>query len=153
MRPVCLLIAILFGAQFACSQTHQTFVIKKATAKSIAGYYCTDYTTDGRLCFYFDTLGGAHTLVSTNGVGDIAIQFLNAKANTAIGNYTISGDTLQLITTAGISGTGFQKNYTGKMTTTITGVVNGSEIEMTITAFIEGMPPSVKTIKAYRVKQ
>ena len=146
------LITLLFPAVLA-AQVDSVFTVKKPDAKWVAGYYCSDNTTDGRICFHFDTLYNVSTTTAGNNVSNIAVQFANGADSAPLSRYSVTGDTLKFVSVAKVSGIGLQKNGFGTMTTTVVGLIKGSEIAMKITAQINGRSPATREVTIYRVKQ
>lgn len=68
-----LFIVSLFNCALSHAQQEHTYTVKKQKPETFVGTFCTEYLTDGRTCFEFDTAGTVHFFVWGKDLKSIAL--------------------------------------------------------------------------------
>lgn len=145
-------VLLLLLLPFAVKCQTDVFTVKKNSSHFVPGFYCSDYMTDGRSCFYFDTLNKVHFFVSNQSPEKIPVAYMQSPAAYYTVPYVVNADTVKFISSIYNSPSDFNPVAT-KQTTTVTGLVKDDMIRLTI--IVEGGMgrPSKKEIYIRRIPQ
>lgn len=137
---------------FAVKAQTGVFTVKKNNPHFVPGFYCSDYMTDGRSCFYFDTLNKVHFFISSQSPEKIPVAYMQSPASYYTVPYVVNADTVSFIASIYNSPSDFNPIAT-KQTTTVTGLIKEDMIRLTI--IVEGGMgrPSKKEIYIRRIPQ
>lgn len=133
MRGLTVLL-VLWSSLATQAQQGEVFAVKKnsANAATLTGFYCTDYMTDGRACYYFDSLHYVAVFSSSANPQTIPEDYqtnIKGRNTEARLPYTLHADTLRFTITRPVTTNG----QPGLMITEATGLVVNDRIYLTLT--------------------
>lgn len=132
-----LLISLAFAQQDA------TFTVKKSKQAFKPGFYCSDYMTDGRACYYFDTLGTVRMFNSPELPDKIPAAFAKKPNVLYSAPYTYTNDTLRFKIAVYLNPGDFNP-VSAKQTTTVVGTLKDDMIRLTAVTDVNGRVDSRK---------
>ena len=141
----CLLLPIVALAQDA------TFVVKKGKQAFKPGFYCSDYMTDGRICFYFDTTGNVRVFNSDKAPDKIRAAFAQNPRILYTAPYTVINDTVRFTAVLYLNPGDFNP-ITLKQSTTVTGLAKDDMIRLYSVTDVNGRVDSKKEIFVRRIE-
>lgn len=128
-----------------------TFVVKKNNPVFRPGFYCSDYMTDGRACFYFDTMGTVRVFNSEQAPEKIPAAFAKKPRILYTAPYTVKGDTVRFVAILYLTPSDFNP-ITIKQTTIVTGIVRDDKIRLLSVTDVNGRVDSRKETFVRRIE-
>lgn len=126
------------------------FTVKKHKQTFKPGFYCSDYMTDGRACFYFDTLGTVRMFNSAEAPDKIPAAFAKKPNVPYSAPYVFADDTLRFKAAVYLNPGDFNP-VTVKQTTTVTGTLKEDMIRLISVTDVNGRVDSRKETFVRRI--
>ena len=128
-----------------------TFTVKKGKQAFKPGFYCSDYMTDGRICFYFDTTGNVRVFNSDKVPEKIPSAFAQNPRILYTAPYSVQNDTVRFKAVIYLTPGDFNP-ITAKQTTTVVGHAKDDMIRMLAFTDVNGRVDSRKEIFVRRIE-
>lgn len=132
------------------AQSEDVFTVKKKTGSFVPGYYCSDYMTDGRACFYFDSTGTVRMFISDKTPEKIPASFAQKPNALYSTNYVVKADTVSFVAVVYINGGDFNP-VNGKQTTTVKGQFKDDKIRLVSITDVNGKTTSTRETFVRRI--
>ncbi|MFN8300194.1 MAG: hypothetical protein U0T75_13910 [Chitinophagales bacterium] len=145
MRGLTVFLSLLLSLALY-SQQEEVFAIKKnSTGKpGLQGFYCSDYMTDGRACYYFDSLHYVAVFSSSanpQGIPQDYTTNIKGRNTEARVPYTQLGDTILFTITRPV----ITNSQPGLLVTQATGLLANGRIYFTLTTRLNTGTPTTRT--------
>ncbi len=145
MRGLTVLLALLLSLALH-SQQEDVFAVKKNNTfkTGLQGFYCSDYMTDGRACYYFDSLHYVVVFSSSANLQAIPQDYttnIKGRNTEARVPYTQHGDTIRFTITRPV----ITNNQPGLLVTEATGLLANDRIYFTLTTRQNAGTPTTRT--------
>lgn len=142
--------ALLFFPMLLQAQAGDVFTVKKKTQTFVPGYYCSDYMTDGRACFYFDSTGTVRMFNSDKTPEKVPAAFAQKPNALYTANYIIKGDTVSFVATLYFTPGDFNP-MSGKQITTVKGQFKDDKIRLIAVTDVNGRVSSTRETFVRRI--
>lgn len=133
------------------AQDGDVFTVKKKTQVFVPGYYCSDYMTDGRACFYFDSSGMVRMFNSDKTPEKIPAAFAQKPNVLYTTNYVVKGDSVSFVATLYFTPGDFNP-MSGKQTTTVKGQFKDDKIRLIAVTDVNGKVSSTRETFVRRIE-
>ncbi len=133
------------------AQDGDVFTVKKKTKAFVPGYYCSDYMTDGRACFYFDSTGTVRMFNSDKAPEKVPAAFAQKPNALYSTNYVVKGDSVSFVATLYFTAGDFNP-MSGKQTTTVKGQFKDDKIRLIAVTDVNGKVSSTRETFVRRIE-